>query len=80
MDAPDQRIAQHRNVVEAARQAGVSKIVYTSIQRAEENTDFTVVGTPPKVFHHPRIGFVDAFVMFKELAPAQTSPQQRNVP
>jgi NAD(P)H dehydrogenase (quinone) len=33
-----QRERQHRNIVEAARTAGVSRIAYTSIARAEENT------------------------------------------
>lgn len=33
-----QREAQHRNVVQAARAAGVSRIAYTSIARAEENS------------------------------------------
>jgi NAD(P)H dehydrogenase (quinone) len=43
MDAPDQRIGQHRNVIEAAKNAGVSKIVYTSIQGAEKDTAFSPV-------------------------------------
>ncbi|WP_158966294.1 SDR family oxidoreductase [Paraglaciecola sp. L3A3] len=43
MDAPDKRIKQHRNVIEAAKKAGVKKIVYTSIQGAEENTAFSPV-------------------------------------
>lgn len=43
MDAPDKRIDQHRNVIEAAKDAGVKKIVYTSIQGAEENTAFSPV-------------------------------------
>ncbi|MEZ6137564.1 MAG: SDR family oxidoreductase [Pirellulaceae bacterium] len=43
MDAPDKRIGQHRNVIEAAKDAGVSKIVYTSIQGAEEGTAFSPV-------------------------------------
>ncbi|MCR9209839.1 MAG: SDR family oxidoreductase [bacterium] len=43
MDAPEKRIEQHRNVIEAAKRAGVSKIVYTSIQGAEEGTAFTPV-------------------------------------
>ncbi|MDA8746510.1 NAD(P)H-binding protein [Rubripirellula amarantea] len=43
MDAPDQRITQHRNVIEAAKTAGVQKLVYTSIQGAEENTAFSPV-------------------------------------
>jgi NAD(P)H dehydrogenase (quinone) len=32
MDAPDKRIVQHRNAIEAAKAAGVRKMVYTSIQ------------------------------------------------
>lgn len=43
MDAPDKRIDQHRNVIEAAKDAGVNKIVYTSIQGAEEGTAFSPV-------------------------------------
>ncbi|WP_153915963.1 SDR family oxidoreductase [Shewanella sp. TC10] len=43
MDAPDKRINQHRNVIEAAKKAGVRKIVYTSVQGAEENTAFSPV-------------------------------------
>ena len=31
MDEPHKRIQQHRNVIEAAKQNGVQKIVYTSI-------------------------------------------------
>ncbi|GHB77466.1 NAD(P)-dependent oxidoreductase [Psychrosphaera saromensis] len=43
MDAPDKRIEQHRNVIQAAKSAGVKKIVYTSVQGAEENTAFSPV-------------------------------------
>lgn len=43
MDAPEKRIGQHRNVIEAAKKAGVKKIVYTSVQGAEENTAFSPV-------------------------------------
>ncbi|MEQ8580752.1 MAG: SDR family oxidoreductase [Marinoscillum sp.] len=43
MDAPDKRIQQHRNVIEAAKQNGVRKIVYTSIVGDEENTAFSPV-------------------------------------
>ena len=32
MDAPDRRIVQHRHVIEAAKAAGVRKMVYTSVQ------------------------------------------------
>lgn len=41
--APDERIGQHRNVIEAAKAAGVTKIVYTSVQGAEEGTAFSPV-------------------------------------
>jgi len=43
MDAPDKRIQQHRNVIGAAKSAGVSKIVYTSVQGAERDTAFSPV-------------------------------------
>jgi NAD(P)H dehydrogenase (quinone) len=43
MDAPDARIGQHRNVITAARNAGVRKIVYTSVQGAEHGTAFSPI-------------------------------------
>lgn len=43
MDDPDKRIGQHRNVIEAARAAGVRKIVYTSVQGPDEGTGFSPV-------------------------------------
>lgn len=43
IDAPEKRIEQHRNVIQAAHNAGVKKIVYTSVQGAEENTSFSPV-------------------------------------
>ncbi len=43
MDAPEKRIEQHRNVIQAAKNSGVKKIVYTSIQGAEEGTLFSQV-------------------------------------
>lgn len=43
MDAPEQRIAQHRNVIEAARSNGVRKIVYTSVQGPASGTAFSPV-------------------------------------
>jgi NAD(P)H dehydrogenase (quinone) len=43
MAAPEKRIGQHRNVIEAAKKAGVGKIVYTSVQGAEENTAFSPI-------------------------------------
>lgn len=43
MAHPDQRIQQHRNVIEAAKENGVKKIVYTSIMGAEEGNGFSPV-------------------------------------
>ena len=43
MDSPEKRIEQHRNVIHAAQDAGVSKIVYTSVQGAEEDTAFSPI-------------------------------------
>jgi NAD(P)H dehydrogenase (quinone) len=43
MDEPQKRIQQHRNVIEAAKQNGVQKIVYTSIVGDENNTAFSPV-------------------------------------
>ncbi|SFB10388.1 NAD(P)H dehydrogenase (quinone) [Poseidonocella pacifica] len=43
MAPPDQRIQQHRNVIDAARAAGVQKLVYTSIIGPEEGTRFSPV-------------------------------------
>ncbi|MEP2276251.1 MAG: SDR family oxidoreductase [Reichenbachiella sp.] len=40
MDAPEKRIQQHRNVIEAAKANGVKKIVYTSIVGDETKTAF----------------------------------------
>ena len=42
-ESPDRRIEQHRNVLRAARAAGVSKVVYTSVQGAEHGTAFSPV-------------------------------------
>ncbi len=43
MDAPNKRIEQHRNVIRAAKAAGVRKIVYTSVQGAESGTAFSPI-------------------------------------
>lgn len=42
-EQPTDRIRQHRNVLGAARAAGVGKVVYTSAQGAEEGTAFSPV-------------------------------------
>ena len=43
MDKPEKRIQQHRNVIEAAKQNGVRKIVYTSIIGNEDETSFSPI-------------------------------------
>lgn len=43
MDAPEKRIEQHRNIIQAAKNSGVKKIVYTSVQGAEEDTAFSPI-------------------------------------
>ncbi|MEM9378938.1 MAG: SDR family oxidoreductase [Planctomycetota bacterium] len=43
MDAPEKRVLQHRGVIEAAKAAGVRRVVYTSIQGAEEGTAFSPI-------------------------------------
>ncbi|WP_179316912.1 SDR family oxidoreductase [Winogradskyella undariae] len=43
MDDPQKRIEQHRNVIKAAKQNGVKKIVYTSIVGDKENNAFSPV-------------------------------------
>lgn len=43
MDHPDKRIQQHRNVIEAAKEKGVKKIVYTSIMGAEKGNAFSPI-------------------------------------
>ena len=42
-EQPDDRIEQHRNVLQAARNAGVGRVVYTSVQGAERGTAFSAV-------------------------------------
>lgn len=43
MDHPQNRIQQHRNIIEAAKANGVKKIVYTSIIGDPDNNDFSPV-------------------------------------
>ncbi|NNE59552.1 MAG: SDR family oxidoreductase [Woeseia sp.] len=43
MDAPEKRISQHRNVIEAAVSNGVRKIVYTSVQGPDSGTAFSPI-------------------------------------
>lgn len=43
MDAPDKRIGQHRNIINAAKEAGVKKIVYTSIIGKKGESTFDAI-------------------------------------
>ena len=43
MDAPDKRIVQHKGIIDAAKDAGVRKIVYTSIIGSEEGNSFSPI-------------------------------------
>ncbi len=56
MAKPDDRVQQHRNVINAAKVAGVGKIVYTSVQGAEENTAFSPVIQSNRQTEHDVMG------------------------
>jgi NAD(P)H dehydrogenase (quinone) len=43
MDVPDKRVEQHRNIIHAAKDAGVRKIVYTSIIGKEGTSTFDAI-------------------------------------
>ena len=43
MDAPEKRIGQHRNIINAAREAGVRKLVYSSIIGVEGDSSFDAI-------------------------------------
>lgn len=43
MDAPDKRIVQHKGIIEAAKEVGVKKIVYTSIVGTLEGNAFSPI-------------------------------------
>jgi NAD(P)H dehydrogenase (quinone) len=43
MDEPQKRIQQHRNIIEAAKENGVKKIVYTSIIGGKVDTKFSPI-------------------------------------
>ena len=43
MAPPDVRVGQHQNVINAAKEGGVTKIVYTSVQGADGGTSFSPI-------------------------------------
>lgn len=43
MDAPDKRIVQHKGIIEAAKEVGVKKIVYTSVIGADVGNAFSPI-------------------------------------
>jgi NAD(P)H dehydrogenase (quinone) len=43
MDHPDKRIGQHRNIISAAKESGVDKIVYTSIVGLDGKSSFDTI-------------------------------------
>lgn len=43
MDTPDRRVVQHRHVIEAAKTAGVRKMVYTSVQGPAAGSAFSPI-------------------------------------
>ncbi len=42
MDHPDKRVKQHRNIIEAAKNNGLQKIVYTSIIGSDKGNAFSL--------------------------------------
>ena len=57
-----------------ARRLGYSAMQFNSVVSTNENAvrlwkalGFDIVGTLPGAFRHPGKGFVDAYVMFREL-------------
>lgn len=44
--------------------------------RLWKNLGFEIVGTVPEAFHHPRLGYVDAYVMYKRLVRPSTHAER----
>lgn len=69
------------HVLDQAVQAGFSSMQFNFVVATNtraialwQDAGFDVVGRLPGAFHHPRLGFVDALVMFKSLvAPKDTA-------
>ena len=43
MDTPDERVRQHRNIIKAAKENGLKKIVFVSIYGAEQGNNFSPI-------------------------------------
>ena len=63
------RHSQHEAISRGFRAMQYNLVVSTnnSAVRLWQKHGFEVIGTLPKAFRHPRRGFVDAFVMYKQL-------------
>lgn len=61
--------SQHEAVSQGFRAMQYNLVVSTNAGavRLWQRHGFEVVGTLPKAFRHPRLGFVDALVMYKQL-------------
>ena len=60
--------------LEQARQQGFRAMQFNHVVSTNEHAvalwkklGFSIVGTLPKAFNHPQYGFVDSFVMFRDL-------------
>ena len=60
--------------IEEAKKLGYKAMQYNIVVSTNEgaikvwkNCGFAIVGTLPKVFNHKELGYIDAYVMFKEL-------------
>jgi len=52
MDAPDKRVGQHRNIIHAARDEGVRKIVYSSIIGDDGSSSFDAIVQSNRLTEH----------------------------
>ncbi len=66
-------LAEHS--IEEARRLGYRAMQFNFVISTNESAvrlwkrlGFAIVGTLPEVFHHPSLGYVDAYVMFMDLA------------
>ena len=63
-----------RHALETARLLGYKAMQFNFVVSTNtaavalwQKLGFNIVGTLPKAFRHTRVGFVDAYVMFREL-------------